>query len=1359
MAHVTSRPQVVSVQTNVNDRVKDNGWEHINNLIGYETMTYASSTFNFNIKNGKIVSKKKPAPLSIRNFDLDIPLDSKITYLSFIVRMKATKADCIDAPRVKFSLRDSEYKSQINADNTGQSGWTNGYYYAYLDKKVSTSYHNYEYKMDMAEYNKAKYSVNDLLSDYAGIDLEFLDAEHTSTIYVTNVSMVVYYEKPEYSVTFSSKATQHAPYKPPIHKEFKFRANFKSNGNITNAASKSYVVEIPFGTFVSEASVRGGTWTHIRDNQYRWKINANSGSLILTLFTYVTGLNTITFTPYENSGLSYKEWFYSPQSSIPADFGVFYVTHEGAVHKNHDVRFDVKTRVFTTDGTFRVYMGTENGTVVEDFTLNGEESTAGVEIDAVGSNYVNFTIPDGITEADISFSRTYSYNTEGSNFVAVHNPDFPEDGVTHTFTVQPPYEYIARINPQNDIFDEHRIITVSETNATVLDCSFKERDRTMSISRASLKLHYWEKVAYLGFIPIQHAHYKPKSTYKDTLLNETYKNKSYMGKKGVIDEDITLQLKLRPYQVTDVQGMIAMDKPIPLDLVPTAFDGDSLNHRGWAEIYSIKAEKTNPLYYDSDIDVKYLTHNINSRFMITKGKKSSAWNIPSLMVEKQSSGEEITKLFTVKTDGTYIYDEEADEDRRTSIALDNGQSLYFKTKEKLSSRSNIVQSWVSTELEEASENNISRVVRLIDDATNEVVFEYIYQDYELDSDYISCTALGLLRDDDDWEQVFADQIDFIVEGGNASSAVLSEEEGENYINIDEDKHYGSTLHFELNGNTLDIVDEGFTGKDVVQTVELEGEKYRYEVEWRNNNEDADSEDIITFFDIVVEETLLTATVEAKQYSKMYISPFPVANKTLLFTRECEDGTIFYYSDDGKKFSYKMDPYYQYHTGVDMKTDAGVSLWNLENNHTVFYVDNGLVRLGFNRGNGEVSLAKYDALARVWVTVTNFKIYDCHTFKMGEFSDDKIEIIVNKSKFTIWRGHPYVMVNHKDEPIYIRDKVYKVWSEGLNNEMLEYPAYWDLMNTDNKLSAKAGGVATLDSSVMTVNEIDDPLTPTTTSLVIKKGSTTVNNINEGDTVKFVVTTTGTGEIAYMVNGVCVGYGSTEDSSPFTHTFTKGGTHKVQAIFVANEPLDASFSKVVTLNVKTDVTVEGENSSYKLKMLNAVTSVEYMDEHNFTFQLTKDGVPVPNRTVEMNLPVGIDRDETDAQGRVTFTNNSQLFTVGKWKIGAKYITSNEPPRVVQKYYNISIVKSDYKLYLAEPERVNDYLKVKVMHKNGVAIANKQVMVFANKKPHRLITNSNGYVVLKITNKGHYIFKIVVGSDENHKQTTARVESQVS
>ena len=127
-----------------------------------------------------------------------------------------------------------------------------------------------------------------------------------------------------------------------------------------------------------------------------------------------------------------------------------------------------------------------------------------------------------------------------------------------------------------------------------------------------------------------------------------------------------------------------MDKPIPINANHRSFEGDSLNHRGWAEIYSIKSELTNPNWYKCDIDVKYLTHNLNVRFKIDKGIKVDRginideFRVTTLMAETVPSGSKLDdtsedSFFLVDTDGTYAYS--SDDELIREYLDDDGEEI------------------------------------------------------------------------------------------------------------------------------------------------------------------------------------------------------------------------------------------------------------------------------------------------------------------------------------------------------------------------------------------------------------------------------------------------------------------------------------------------------------------------------------------------------------------------------------------------------------------------------------------------------------------------------------------------------------
>jgi len=189
----------------------------------------------------------------------------------------------------------------------------------------------------------------------------------------------------------------------------------------------------------------------------------------------------------------------------------------------------------------------------------------------------------------------------------------------------------------------------------------------------------------------------------------------------------------------------------------------------------------------------------------------------------------------------------------------------------------------------------------------------------------------------------------------------------------------------------------------------------------------------------------------------------------------------------------------------LKSSDGISIFNLNYGYEVVYIQNGLVRMGFNRINGQVYLAKYDAEAFNYITTHNLQLEKYSDINVKSISDDKIEIQASDTIFTIWRGHPYIMVNHPTEDILFDTKFNRVWAEGVGTvNPSEYPEYWDLQNNSNLLPACVGGTNDLKSSCVDVEEqnierTDVNLTWASTS----SGVNDWNNIIVGQDMNFTL----------------------------------------------------------------------------------------------------------------------------------------------------------------------------------------------------------------------------------------------------------------
>ena len=1106
---------------------KLNDWTNRPNALINNSDTYATSHFTQKKyiksyktttktdKKGKKTTVKKPVyavkqvkpyTVTAHEFEANIPSNACITQIRFVVRMRVgkTKNVSVKAPNGRFCIYGDAYKKKY--DNTTfdkiRDGWNDGYFWSVTDStKLTTKFKNYTYTMGATDVKKGGFSIANLNASIMGIDLVFNQAvwKHknngTLAIDIAWVRCEIDYEVPQYSISYKDNLTTSktdklykqgstVQYKQEIltGKDFELDIIAK-NTSCGKGGSQVLDVTIPWGTDLVQMVRCNGSWNNSPstktngDKVYKWTVNmdgakTNTAHLILRPFKATT--STITTG---NTSVGHKNYIYNVVWDNSEGYNQITVDFEKATHLNHLNCFYININGYSVDETVNITIANNKSFTIKDVDIM--QGSNGVSLSSYANNVAHLTVPSN-TDYTARLKVCFYAHETGSNTLTITSSDYPEP-TTKKYNVLGAYTYYISSNATNDVnkrylasdeivIENHRIVSETEPMAVVLDAKSKGRDNTMIISPCNIKMHYLEGLDYIGCVPLDQTHFDPKSTYKDTLIDNRYKNKRYMGKKLASDEDITLNVRLHPKQVTTIQGLIDMDKPIPINTNHKAFEGDSLNHRGWAEIYGIKTSETNPHWYKCEIDVKYLTHNLNARFNIEKGTKIVDYPFSDLLDYVYETGTPLDDatddgigFFDVATDGAYFYndEEDVDENKRNMFTLDNNQKFIIRSHNALATKTAIVFEWFNTFFSEVKENNVSRIIRLVDEKSGNPIFSYVYSDYVIDDDSISCNVIGYRGDG-----TLTNDIDEDIELAKGIDILDSSED--DFGNYGE--YYGSRVHFNLDGNILEVIDEGFNGKEVsLSNIKLEKGTYKLEVEFKNNNNDNETNDVIVFTDFQIFDTVLQSDFDTK-YQGMYVSPHPVSNKTLLFTREAEEGTIYYYEDDGGEFSYLINPFYQYMNGTDLVSSDGISIFNLNYGFEIVYIQNGLVRLGFNRINGQLYLGKYDTISREYITTHLLQLEKYNDINVKTITDDKIEIQASDSIFSIWRGHPYIMIKHDGEDINIETLFSRVWAEKVGNDAsTELPVFWDLMNNDNLLPSSMSA-NTLSTEGIEVNEL-------------------------------------------------------------------------------------------------------------------------------------------------------------------------------------------------------------------------------------------------------------------------------------------------
>ena len=132
--------------------------------------------------------------------------------------------------------------------------------------------------------------------------------------------------------------------------------------------------------------------------------------------------------------------------------------------------------------------------------------------------------------------------------------------------------------------------------------------------------------------------------------------------------------------------------------------------------------------------------------------------------------------------------------------------------------------------------------------------------------------------------------------------------------------------------------------------------------------------------------------------------------------------------------YLANGYNLYKGGVEISTETGISLFNLDNAYSPVFVGNELVRAEFHRRSGFVKLSRYDELSDAWYVVNILKLNKYPQLILNEYNDDYAEIKFGQTIWKFYRGRPFIVVNHEKDDLRILNIVDRVYCETINNEM-------------------------------------------------------------------------------------------------------------------------------------------------------------------------------------------------------------------------------------------------------------------------------------------------------------------------------------
>ena len=259
------------------------------------------------------------------------------------------------------------------------------------------------------------------------------------------------------------------------------------------------------------------------------------------------------------------------------------------------------------------------------------------------------------------------------------------------------------------------------------------RNNFFDEKKEAMEISIEDRIAYIGVIPLSRCHKADVTAdSKNSLIENRYLNRAYYGKKGDYSEDIKMTLRIPWYDVATLQGLVEMDKPIPIDTIPQRADGDPLNHRGWAEIYEVtNIKKINDLYYECDVGVKYLSHDINTRFTITEAKKITEATIKYYLALVHDYNMDLLDIFKLNYYEFWTTLEDANGDKIGSYDIDPNTTLIMnRDLNKHSTYDIIFRNTVPVLMSEDYDGNFEMALKVINKDNSNVVFEHDYNNFK-----------------------------------------------------------------------------------------------------------------------------------------------------------------------------------------------------------------------------------------------------------------------------------------------------------------------------------------------------------------------------------------------------------------------------------------------------------------------------------------------------------------------------------------------------------------------------------------------------------------------------------------------------
>ncbi|MCF0115748.1 MAG: hypothetical protein HUJ56_10360, partial [Erysipelotrichaceae bacterium] len=744
------------------------GWDDLLNIC-YDENKIAKCD-NLTSKRG---AKTTPAPITMKQFDFNLPTDASISLVKLRYRDRI-KGITEVLPEIEAPTITIKYGDGLTHTVTGKKP----------DNNMNTHELNViNLGLTGEQINSPDFSVVLSYPNNTG--------EYGGSVYVQFFEVEVEYDTPKYNVSFTeprhsndwvSWSTEDDPSHFALYAPQELTSYFRTINGV-NVTMQEVIYHIPKSFQVRSVECPYGSYEWIDETHLKWSVVApltkgynkynyiykpawikfklfpiaNEKTELITATnkycnaTYYADIYDQFDTLMRNNDLTvshsnferYRDgdtfWYLVDIDSIPV-----------SELEKMDYKIRIQTKIYNDD-TDEYIDQMCHFTMASDSNRNYKidsqwysNDTSVVIVDASflrgsGNNKIQFLM-NGLFHDQYAYDRFMG--VEGN--YEFHISLFYEEDVSepvlfkYPFYVEPAPVYNFELVHQDLVVGTPNIATRTGAGGCTFLCETQEGFGRWNSNMSGFKSFIENRYRHIGALKVDHSHYEPKYTFKNPVKEGSWKERKYFSKSGKWEDSLSLNIYLPFLDWKTLEGFVKMDKPVAIELCPTCPDEDVLNHRGWVELEDItNVERTNPWLYKGDIGVRYLTRKYWARATIIKGNRIINSEVPYTLINVLEKDDYFLDWFELLGAGQVVYD--LDKNIVNEINCGTGESLHFRNRWVLKDINDYTFCWTSTlpsqQTDMSNDYQYNSITFSILDARDKtILLQYILYDFRTYSD-------------------------------------------------------------------------------------------------------------------------------------------------------------------------------------------------------------------------------------------------------------------------------------------------------------------------------------------------------------------------------------------------------------------------------------------------------------------------------------------------------------------------------------------------------------------------------------------------------------------------------------------------